>query len=574
MPNYDVIIIGGGPAGSTAGSLIKKYHPNLSVLILEKARFPREHVGESQLPPISNILNEMGCWEKVEAANFPIKIGATYRWGSTPDLWDFEFLPVQEFKNEARPAKYQGQRLQTAFQVERAIYDKILLDHADELGCEVRQETKVSTILKNENSVEGLVLQNGETLSASYYVDASGGAGVLRRAMDVAVNAPTALKNIAMWSYWENTEWAVEIGVGGTRVQVMSIGEGWIWFIPLSPTRTSIGLVCPAEFYKKSGKTTEQLYLEALPKDPLIKQLIQNGERISEVSATKDWSFLADRMTGDNWFLVGESAGFADPILAAGMTLAHSSARELAYIIPQLLKEPKDSEWLKSWYADTQKKRISQHIRFADFWYSANGQFTDLQAYTSKIAKDAGLSLSPKSAFRWLGTGGFTNDIQGQAGIGGLDLAGLKQITQLFAKGEPGWELNKYSRFKLNVKGATKGVVPIMFDGKITSQKSFHRGNKTLVVTGMYELLIAVLKKHRTAKAINDALLQYFASKATVVASRAIALNHSLQALEVLLLDGWVEGKMDPRIPRFNLSTPDEGEIIHKNKDVQLALGS
>lgn len=568
MTHYDVAIIGGGPAGSTVGSLLKKYHPDLKVLILEREKFPREHVGESQLPPISKILDEMGCWEKVEAANFPIKIGATYRWGTSPDLWDFEFLPIQQFKDEHRPAQYQGQRLQTAFQVERALYDQILLSHAAELGCEVREQTKVTKINREGDRVTNLMLGAEEKVTANYYVDATGGSGLLRRAMDVSVNVPTALKNIAIWSYWENTEWAVEIGVGGTRVQIMSIGEGWLWFIPLSPTKTSIGLVCPAEYYKQSGKTPEELYLEALPKDPLISELTANATRKSEVHTTKDWSFLADRMIGENWFLAGESAGFADPILAAGMTLAHSSAREAAYIIPQLLIDKKKNSWLKEWYEDTQKKRIGQHIRFADFWYSANGQFTDLQAYTSKIAKDAGLTLSPQKAFQWLGTGGFVNDVQGQAGIGGLDLAGVKQITQLFSDGNIGWEINKYSRFKLNLKSTQKEMAPLFHDGKISLHKCYRRGNKALVLTGMYALLVEILKKHKTAQSIYQALLSYFKNKPDFIASPTIALHHAFQALEVLLLEGWVEGKLDPRTPRLTLTTPEEGEIIHKNRDL------
>src|SRR5690348_4922960 len=110
MLSFDVAIIGGGPAGSTAGTILKKYAPELKVAILEREKFPRDHVGESQLPPVCTILNEMGCWDKVEAANFPIKIGATYRWGKSPELWDFEFIPATVFENEPRPAKYEGQR--------------------------------------------------------------------------------------------------------------------------------------------------------------------------------------------------------------------------------------------------------------------------------------------------------------------------------------------------------------------------------------------------------------------------------------------------------------------------------
>ena len=131
----DVIFIGGGPAGSTGSTLLKKYAPGMDVLVLEREKFPREHVGESQLPPISIVLDEMGCWDKVEAANFPIKIGATYRWGNTNDLWDFQFLPIERVEDEPRPAKYEGWRKLTAFQVERSVYDKILLDHSREDGC-------------------------------------------------------------------------------------------------------------------------------------------------------------------------------------------------------------------------------------------------------------------------------------------------------------------------------------------------------------------------------------------------------------------------------------------------------
>ena len=192
LSDYDVAIIGGGPAGSTCGALLRKYHPGLRVVILERAEFPREHVGESQLPPISKILNEMGCWGKVEAANFPIKIGATYRWGSTPDLWDFEFLPIQQFKNEPRPSRYEGCRLQTAFQVDRAQYDKILLDHSGELGCEIHEGTAVAKVITDNDTVKGLTLGNGETITASYYVDASGGAGILRRSLNVDVEVPTS----------------------------------------------------------------------------------------------------------------------------------------------------------------------------------------------------------------------------------------------------------------------------------------------------------------------------------------------------------------------------------------------
>ena len=127
---YDVAIIGGGPAGSTAATLLKKYAPELRVLVLEKEIFPRDHIGESMLTAIGPVLGEMGVWDAVEAADFPIKIGASYTWGRNHDRWDINFYPIEKWRNDPRPAKFEGQRRHTAFQVDRSKYDRILLDHA------------------------------------------------------------------------------------------------------------------------------------------------------------------------------------------------------------------------------------------------------------------------------------------------------------------------------------------------------------------------------------------------------------------------------------------------------------
>ncbi len=184
---YNVVIVGGGPAGSTAGCLLKKYMPNLSVLILEKAKFPRDHVGESQLPMIGRVLREMGCWEKCEAADFPIKVGATYRWGNSDELWDFNFVDPEQVEELTRPGNYEGPRVSTAWQVDRAVYDEILLDHAQEMGCVVRQESQVTKIVLDESDSDAighLVIKGSDSESyevrGRHYIDASGGVGVLR----------------------------------------------------------------------------------------------------------------------------------------------------------------------------------------------------------------------------------------------------------------------------------------------------------------------------------------------------------------------------------------------------------
>ncbi len=566
MIETDVAIAGGGPGGSTLGSLLKKYNPDIRVSIFEREKFPRDHIGESQLPPISAVLNEMGCWEKVEAANFPIKIGATFRWGQTNELWDFEFLPLGHFKNEPRPAKYRGQRLQTAFQVDRAIYDKILLDHAKEFGCDVREETQVRQIDRTGDRIDGMVLDNGEQVRAKYYVDASGNSALIRRAMGVEVDEVSVLKNVAFWDYWENAEWAVEIGVGGTRIQILSIGYGWIWFIPLGPTRTSIGIVCPAEYYKKSGKSPEQHYLDSLALEPRVTGLIRNATRSGKTWATKDWSYVVDRAYGENWFLVGEAAGFADPILSAGLTLTQTGARELAHIILELERGGHDRKWMLDWYSETQIRRVRQHIRFADFWYTANGVWKDAREYTREIAKDVGLDLDADAAFKWLGAGGFAWDNAGQVGLGGFDLAGVKSLTQKFTGDKAQWTLNDFNIFRINLEGADKSETPIFANGKIHAVPSYSRGAKTLNAVGVFAFLIDFFQRDRDISELFDHIKRYRGA-GLGFATEHLALHHLTQTLEVMLADGWVTARFSRNKPKITMNTPEEGEIIHPNKE-------
>ena len=558
MHNFDVAIIGGGPAGSTLGTLIKKYAPDASVVILEREQFPREHVGESQLPLIGSVLDEMGVWEKVEAANFPIKIGATYRWGQTDDLWDFEFLPGKDFVGSERPAKYEGERRKTAFQVERSIYDKILLDHARECGCDVRENTGVTQVRHEGGVINGLMTAEGE-VTAKYYVDGSGNSAILRRALGVTVDEPSRLKNVAFWSYWDDAEWAVTLGNGGTRVNVMSLGYGWIWFIPISATRASVGLVMPAEVYKNKKLRPEEIYLEAVQSEALISKLLRQATQQGPVHGTKDWSFVANQMAGPNWYLVGEAAGFADPILAAGLTLTHTGARELAYILVDHLKGGIDPAWLASHYEVTQQKRIRQHIRFADYWYTANGHFSELKEFVSEIAQDAGLELSPNEAFQWLGTGGFINDDWRVARVATFALGATKQLTQFFGGGEATWELSKYNRFKADLCGAEIETVPAFHNGQILVKQTLRRGDQVLPLVGVYQRLAEFLQSERTAEEV----LGYLASACPTPA----VYTNGLEVLEAMVVSGWVLGRSQSGQRNFRIETPYESEVIHRNND-------
>lgn len=557
---YDIVIIGGGPAGTTCASLIKKYNPDLTVAIFEKAKFPRDHVGESQLPGVCAVLHEMGAWEKVEAAGFPIKIGASYTWGRDADQWDFDFYPIERYVDQPRPAKYEGQRTSTAFQVDRAIYDDILLRHSEEYGAEVFEETKVTAVNPDANDldrIDSLTVRGADgtehRVKADYFVDASGTVGIIRRAMGVEGWVPEELKNIAVWDYWQNTEWSVRIGVGATRVQVRSLPYGWIWFIPLGPSRTSIGLVCPARKYKEFGLSPADLYRKALAEQPEIQSLIRNATSEDKLDSTKDWSNIADRLVGTNWFLTGEASGFADPILAAGMNLAHSAARDLAFTILELYRSEHDGTWLRNRYDERHRSNISQHIRFAQFWYASNGQFTDLKEHCQKIAKEAGLKLSPDKAWQWLSQGGFIAEDPGHAVLGSVDLTVGKAIAERMDgnKGRTSWKIEKYNLFTLNVEGAKRIDVGVPKEGRIIKFAAYKRDESILPLIGPADLVAQATRQ----TADWDSFAEFIKRSAEKLGLRGEAENslmiNCLSALEGMILEGWVKAKFDSKKPKL-----------------------
>jgi flavin-dependent dehydrogenase len=560
----DVAIIGGGPGGSTTGAFIRKHNPKLRVSIFEREVFPRDHIGESQLPIIGSILSELGVWDRIEQCGFPIKIGGTYRWGNSQDLWDFDFLPYGKFEDAPRPGKYEGQRTLTAFQVDRSIYDKVLTDYAAELGCDIHFDFPIRKVETKGDAVTSLIGKDDVEIVAKYYVDATGHVGLLRRALNVEVEEPSALKNIAVWDYWRDAKWAVSLGIGGTRIQILSLGYGWIWFIPISPDRTSIGFVCPADYYKKSGLSIEDLYAKAIGDEPRLRELISSAQRENALATTKDWSFIAKRMSGPNWFLVGESAGFADPILSAGLSLTHASAKELAFIILEA-ERGGNLNWMTGEYQRRNDRRIRQHIRFADYWYSANSHFSDLKQYTSEIAKDAGLDLSAEEAFRWLGTGGFIEEDMGVAGTALIRLDQLHQISGKLSQEPAKSTLDGFNLFMLRLKDAEEVRIARFEDGGVRTIPAFKKGERILPLHNLFGWVVQGLKHSPQL----DKMMPYLAGEMT---KAGYQFDTKLQArlcecLDAMIRDGWVTAKLTESAPALRHEIPLETAAIRKHVD-------
>lgn len=574
---YDVVIVGGGPSGSTVSTLLKKYDPALRVCVVEREVFPRDHIGESQLPAISSVLNEMGVWDKVEAANFPIKIGASLTWGRDNESWDLDFYDVEKFVDEPRPAQFQGQRLSTAFQVDRSKYDHILLEHAGSMGVHIRQPERVNKVhVENEGTpiarVESLELESGERLTARWYIDGSGNVGLIRRALGMKIDAPKVLENIAFWDYWENAEWAVSIGVGGTRIQVRSLPWGWMWFIPIGPTRTSIGVVCPAVYYKSTGKSVSDLYIETLRTHPQIAPLIRHATPRGNVESTRDWSYLAKQVAGENWMLVGEAAGFADPILSAGMTIAHTSGREAAYTILESDRGEIERDWLLKWYNDKTRGNINQHIRFAEYWYASNGCFTELKDHCKEIARSAGLRLSPTDSWRWLAQGGFTNqDIRGYK-IGSFDIGAAKTLLGKFSGSDDTLAIAHHSVLKLDISGSRDDFAARPQGGRVLRVPCLRKGQHLLPKVGLHENIVRVLQHSEDSMEVLNLLFASISQQFPPEQRNQVMLDH-VYALESMISSGWVratriKGGRTIDFQSFSLrSTVDGLDALHRRNE-------
>jgi flavin-dependent dehydrogenase len=557
----DVAIVGGGPAGSTAGSLLKKYGPSLSVLIVEREQFPRDHVGESQLPGVSKVLQEMGCWEKVEAANFPIKVGATYLWGTSSELWDFDFVPVTEIGDLARPGEFAGKRSRMAFQVDRAIYDSILLEHAEEMGCQVWQNSPARSVRLDGGRIESLELGDGRKIKARFYLDCSGHTGILRRSLGVEAEYPTGLQNVAMWNYWRGADWAEKIAGEGTRVQVISVSNGWLWFIPIGADRTSVGLVTPKDHLKNSKLSVSELYGQALSNSPRISKLLAEASAEGPIQTTKDWSFVAKRMVGPNWMLVGESAGFADPILAAGLTITQGGAREAAFTILEI-ERGANPDLLMRLYAERQTSVIKTHIRFADYWYSANAQFADLQEHVAQIASDSGLQLSPEKAWAWLAQGGFIDSEDG-ASQATFSPEAMMAIGQKLSDLPSERKIEGSNVFTVNVDGASKSFTSTYSIGRVIPLQTLERGGKKWPMRYPFDAIY-------TALSVSPRLADILATFRKTVEKfppeqRGLEGFRMMLSLETLIRDGWVDAAYDPR---QGLMKPYQvNEMIHWHEE-------
>lgn len=313
---YDAIIIGAGPGGSTAATTLSQ--AGLKVLILEREKFPRFHVGESLIPYVNDELRATGVWEKIEREGFMPKLGAEFVLGNAGAQTEILF------------GRFLSCQYAQTFQVERSRFDQVLLDHALSTGAECWQETLVEKVAVSDEGATVTCRKGGETheLKARWLLDASGRDALLGKQLGLPKTDLGMPKKFATFAHFHGVKRNAPPTDG--NITVVRLAFGWCWIIPLDAEKTSVGLVQELGHFKSTGLKPEESFAQAVATTPELTRRLGTAERVSEFYFAGDYTYRHLQNAGPRWMLIGDAAGFIDPIFSSGVMLAVKSGYRAA----------------------------------------------------------------------------------------------------------------------------------------------------------------------------------------------------------------------------------------------------
>jgi flavin-dependent dehydrogenase len=325
----EVLVIGGGPAGSTIATLLAQR--GRDVLMLEKSKHPRFHIGESLLPMNMPMFDQLGVTEEIKRIGM-VKLGAEFvsPWHDAPVMIDF---------NDALDNTYPS-----AYQVRRDEFDEILFKNAAAKGARVIEECKVTDI-KFQPGAEALVNTVGkdgqaQRIRAKFVVDASGRDTFLSNHFQMK-HRNKKHNSAAIFGHFSGAR-RLEGEVEG-NISLFWFDHGWFWFIPLSDGNTSIGATC-WPYYMQTRKTdTTQFLLDTIAMCPALAERLKDAKLVSPVTATGNFSYLSERSSGENYILLGDAFAFIDPVFSSGVFLAMNSSFVGADAVETCLDKPQEA---------------------------------------------------------------------------------------------------------------------------------------------------------------------------------------------------------------------------------------
>jgi len=354
---FDVIVIGGGPGGSSTSAYLAK--SGRKVLVLEKEIFPRFHIGESLLPYNRQILDELGLTEKLKDQGFPRKFGAQFYVANGSKSVKFVFANGVYTKEKE------------TIQVERAKFDHILLKNAREKGADVREGWTVTRFRETDSGVQVSATDpdgQAHDFSARFLVDASGRGNLTGNQEGIRVVHPH-LKKLAVFGHFKNVR--LDDGPEGGDTIIIRLENKWFWIIPVAADKTSVGCVMDQAEFAARKEPPQQLFESIWRSSAVLRSRLDNAELVGSFQTTGDFSYHNRRYVGKRLLRVGDAAGFMDPIFSAGVFLAMYSGRLAARTIDELFTkgEHHAPSRLKAY-----EKRLRNSMQF--YWEMVHNFYT------------------------------------------------------------------------------------------------------------------------------------------------------------------------------------------------------